>query len=122
MVRSGTRHALLISFSRLPADDSLAASAADRGTRGALLRSNHEAGLAAHHLPAMPSHGCVVVRRITDDRGREWRIRQLWSEHCHGLLFQCTVRGVRSEVRPMRGPLESLTDDELVEALLRAEE
>ena len=113
---------LSISFGRLPADDSLAASAADRGTRGALLRAGQSAALAPDHLPALPSHGCIVVRRITDDRGREWRIRQLWSEHCHGLLFQCTVRGVRSEVRPMRGPIESLTDDELVDALLRAEE
>ena len=73
--------------------------------------------LATDHLPAAPRHGCTVVRRITDDRGREWRVRQLWSENCHGLLFQCTVRGIRSEVRPMRGPLESLTDDELVSAL-----
>jgi len=73
--------------------------------------------VAADHLPAAARNGCAVVRRITDERGREWRVRQLWSENCHGLLFQCAVRGIRSEVRPMRGSLESLTDDELVSAL-----
>ncbi len=70
------------------------------------------------HLPADAGHGCTVIRRITDERGREWRVRRLWSENCHGLLFQCSVRGVRSEVRPMRGPLEALTNDELLDALL----
>ena len=72
--------------------------------------------LHAQHV-ADRVNGCIVVRRITDDRGRDWRVRQLWSEHCHGLLFQCSVRGVRSEIRPMRGPLEALTDDELLIAL-----
>ena len=73
-------------------------------------------------LPEPPRHGCSVIRRITDDLGREWRVRQLWSENCHGLLFQCAVRGVRSEVRPMRGPLESLTDNELLIALAPADD
>ena len=73
-------------------------------------------------LPDPPRHGCTVVRRITDDRGREWRVRQLWSENCQGLLFQCDVRGVRSEVRPVRGHLESLTDDELLVVLAPAED
>ena len=67
-------------------------------------------------------NGCIVVRRIIDDRGREWRVRQLWSERCHGLLFQCSVRGVRSEIRPMRGPLEALTDEELLIALAPADD
>ena len=71
----------------------------------------------SYQFPAPPAHGCIVVRRITDDRGRGWRVRQLWSENCHGLLFQCEVRGIRSEVRPMRRPLESLTDEELIMAL-----
>jgi len=73
--------------------------------------------LPLQQLPERPLHGCIVVRRITDDRGRGWRVRQLWSENCHGLLFQCEVRGVRSEIRPVRASLESLTDDELVMTL-----
>ena len=71
----------------------------------------------SHHGAQAPSHGCNVVRRITDDLGREWRVRELRSENCHGLLFQCVIRGVRSEIRPMRGPLETLTDDELLVTL-----
>jgi hypothetical protein len=113
---------LSISFGRLPADDSLAASAADRGTHGALLHAGRGTAAEPDRLPTTPRHGCVVTRRITDDRGREWRVRQLWSEHCHGLLFQCTVRGVRSEVRPMHAPLESLTDADLVSALAPADD
>ena len=73
-------------------------------------------------LPEARSHGCVVVRRVVDDRGREWRVRQLASENCHGLLFQCEVRGVRSEVRPLREPLDSLSDEDLVTALAPAED
>ena len=70
------------------------------------------------HRPAEASHhGCTVVRRITDDLGREWRVRRLRSENCHGLLFQCAVRGVRSEVRMVPRHLESLTNEELVVAL-----
>ena len=75
-----------------------------------------------HRLAEPPRHGCTVIRRITDDRGREWRVRQLRSESCHGLLFQCAASGVRSEVRPMRGHLESLTDDELLIALAPADD
>ena len=76
----------------------------------------------ACQFPVPPTHGCIVVRRITDDHGRGWRVRQLWSETCHGLLFQCEVRGIRSEVRPMHRPLESLTDDELVTALAQTDD
>ena len=112
---------LSITFGHLAAAQPHAASDADRGTRG-LVWTRYGAARASDHLPALPRHGCVVVRRITDDRGREWRVRQLWSENCHGLLFQCAVPGIRSEVRPMQGPLESLTDDELVTALEPADD
>ena len=112
---------LSITFGHLTAAQPHAASAADRATRG-LVWTRYGTALAPNHLPAPPRHGCVVVRRITDERGREWRVRQLWSENCHGLLFQCAVPGIRSEVRPMRGPLESLTDDELIDALAPAED
>ncbi len=97
-----------------------AGSGADRGILGAMWTANAPA-LVLDSVTA-PRHGCTVVRRITDDRGREWRVRQLWSENCHGLLFQCIVRGIRSEVRPMRAPLESLTDDELLTALSPADD
>lgn len=92
-----------------------------RETRGTTWIGAH-AELVSARTEERPRHGCIVVRRITDDRGREWRVRQLWSEHCHGLLFQCAVRGVRSEIRPMRGPLEALTDDELLLALAPADD
>jgi hypothetical protein len=99
----------------LPYQPGTTAPASVDPTRGTTWIGYHAGFAPAHVLP--PRHGCTVVRRITDDRGREWRVRQLWSENCHGLLFQCAVRGLRSEIRPMRGPLESLTDDELIIAL-----
>ena len=104
-----------LSISRMPQffPDARASSRLPEGTTWIWSRD----AVPAHPLAERPPHGCIVVRRITDDRGRGWRVRQLWSENCHGLLFQCEVRGVRSEVRPMRGPLESLTDEELVMAL-----
>ena len=105
-----------IAFGRRPALAS-GTSAADRGTHGSPWR-HYSAALAAELESVAPRHGCAVIRRITDDLGREWRVRQLWSENCHGLLFQCAVPGVRSEVRPMRAALESLTDNELTFALM----
>ena len=112
---------LSITFGQMPTTLFNGASSADRGTPGPVLGSVAATPVPGH-LPERPRNGCVVIRRITDDLGREWRVRQLWSEHCHGLLFQCTVRGIRSEVRPMRGSLESLTDDELLTALMPADD
>jgi hypothetical protein len=66
--------------------------------------------------------GCVAVRRVADDLGREWRVRELWSATGHALLFQCEVPGVRSEVRPVRSPMESLSDDDLAAALVPVED
>jgi hypothetical protein len=108
---------LSISVGRPTMPPPYGSSAADRGTRGRVLSSSDGTVFAPDHLPALPRHGCVVIRRIADDRGREWRVRQLWSGTSNGLLFQCMVPGVRSEVHPMHAPLESLTDDELVLAL-----
>lgn len=85
----------------------------DRGT----IWIGSPAAQAALGIVERPRHGCNIVRRITDDRGREWRVRQLWSENCHGLLYECAVRGVRSEIRPVRGHLETMTDAELLVAL-----
>ena len=75
--------------------------------------------LAPHALRTL---GCVAVRRLADDRGRAWRVRQVASATGPALLFQCEVPGLRSEVRPIRSPLESLSDDELLLALEPAED
>lgn len=113
--------ALSIRFGRLPFFLHVGESSADRGTLGPIWTGRTRSP-QPEPVKEVPQHGCTVVRRITDDRGREWRVRQLWSENCHGLLFQCSVRGIRSEVRPMRAPLESLTDDELITALAPADD
>lgn len=72
--------------------------------------------------PALPAFGCSIVRRVTDDRGRGWRVRQLWTMTGQALLFQCEVAGVRSEVRPVYAPLDLLRDDDLVGALAMVED
>ena len=65
--------------------------------------------------------GCVVVRRITDDLGRGWRVRELASGPGVTLLFQSDIRGVRSEIRSSREPLESLGDEDVLAVLLPIE-
>ena len=66
--------------------------------------------------------GCVVVRRITDDLGRAWRVREFRSTTGLGLFFRCDVPGVRSETRAAIAPLESLDEDRLVELLQAGQE
>lgn len=61
--------------------------------------------------------GCVVVRRISDDNGRGWRVREFRTASGVALFFRCDIPGVRPEARAVTAPLESLSDDELVEAL-----
>lgn len=61
--------------------------------------------------------GCIVVRRITDDAGRAWRVREFRSTSGMGLFFRCEVPGVRPETRAAVAPLESLDEDRLVELL-----
>jgi len=61
--------------------------------------------------------GCIVVRRITDDAGRAWRVREFRSTSGVGLFFRCEVPGVRAETRAAVAPLESLDEDRLVELL-----
>ena len=77
---------------------------------------------AAQRRASTAALGCAAVRRIADDRGREWLVRQVLTPAGRALLFQCAVRGVRPELRPVRAPLDSLSDDELVTALEAAEE
>lgn len=61
--------------------------------------------------------GCVVVRRITDDAGRAWRVREFRSTTGVGLFFSCEVPGVRAETRAAVAPLESMDEDRLVDLL-----
>ena len=61
--------------------------------------------------------GCIVVRRITDDAGRAWRVREFHSAAGVGLFFRCDVAGIRSETRAAFAPLESLDDERLVDLL-----
>ena len=63
--------------------------------------------------------GCIVVRRITDDAGRAWRVREFRSATGVGLFFRCDVPGIRAETRAAIGALESMHEDQLV-ALLQA--
>ena len=61
--------------------------------------------------------GCVVVRCITDDAGRAWRVREFRSPMGMGLFFRCDVPGIRAETRAAIGPLESLEDERLINLL-----
>ena len=83
------------------------------------LRRQHRHS-AQHPVGHAANLGCVVVRRVTDDRGREWRVRQAATAAGQALLFQCAVPGVPAELRRFRSPLESLSDDELVTELQTA--
>ena len=66
--------------------------------------------------------GCVVVRRITDDAGRAWRVREFRSTRGLGFFFRCDIPGVRAETRAAVAPLESMDEERLVEMLQNASE
>ena len=66
--------------------------------------------------------GCTVVRRITDDVGRAWRVREFRSTSGVGLFFRCEVPGVRAQTRAALAPLESLDEDRLVDLLQAGDE
>ena len=61
--------------------------------------------------------GCVVVRRISDDAGRAWRVRECRSTTGAGLVFLCEIPGIHAETRVASMPLESMTEDDLVRLL-----
>jgi hypothetical protein len=61
--------------------------------------------------------GCVTVRRITDDAGRAWRVREFRSHSGFGLFFRCEVPGIRSETRAASAALESMDEERLVDLL-----
>ena len=66
--------------------------------------------------------GCIVVRRITDDAGRAWRVREFRSTTGLGLFFRCEIPGIKAETRAAFAPLESLDEDRLVDLLQNASE
>lgn len=66
------------------------------------------------------SLGCVVIRRITDDAGRAWRVREFRSHTGLGLFFRCEIPGIRAETRVANASLESLDEDRLVDLLQNA--
>jgi hypothetical protein len=68
------------------------------------------------------SLGCVVIRRITDDAGRAWRVREFRSHTGLGLFFRCEIPGIRAETRVANASLESLDEDRLVDLLQNASE
>lgn len=74
------------------------------------------------HAPRRARPVPSLIRCIADDRGREWRVREVCSPAGHALLFQCAVRGVPSEVRAADAPLASLSDDALAGSLVRFED
>ena len=61
--------------------------------------------------------GCVAVRRITDDAGRAWRVREFRSQTGMGLFFRCEVPGVPAETRAAVAALESMDEECLVNLL-----
>ena len=61
--------------------------------------------------------GCVAVRRITDDAGRAWRVREFRSQTGLGLFFRCEVPGVPAETRAAVAALESMNEECLVDLL-----
>ena len=84
------------------------------------VRTLPRAALARHTPRAIL--GCVVVRRITDDLGRAWRVREFRSTTGLGLFFRCDVPGVRAETRAAAAPLESLDEDRLIDLLQAGQE
>ena len=73
-------------------------------------------------LSAPEALGCIVVRRITDDAGRAWRVREFRSTSGVGLFFRCDIPGVPAETRAALAPLESMDEDRLVDLLQAGEE
>ena len=87
-----------------------------------LFRPRTPTRLPRAHRPNPDALGCVVVRRITDDAGRAWRVREFRSSSGIGLFFRCDVPGVRAETRAAVASLESLDEERLVELLQAGEE
>ena len=86
------------------------------------LRPRTPSRIVRHRHVAREPLGCVVVRRITDDVGRAWRVREFRSTSGLGLFFRCDVPGVPAETRAAVAPLESLDEERLIELLQAGDE
>jgi len=80
-------------------------------------RSRTPSRVVGHRHVNREPLGCVVVRRIIDDAGRAWRVREFRSVSGLGLFFRCEVPGVRAEARAAVAPLESMNEERLVDLL-----
>lgn len=56
-------------------------------------------------------------RRIADARGVEWEVADFRSAAGRGLIFRCTVPGVRPEIRASAQAMDALSDEDLLVAL-----
>ncbi|MBA3557585.1 MAG: hypothetical protein H0W30_03195 [Gemmatimonadaceae bacterium] len=75
--------------------------------------------------------GCTIVRRISDNLGRHWVVREAGivrqsadtrrNARPRSLIFRCVTRGVRAEIRRAPIALHALTDARLLLMLARAE-
>jgi hypothetical protein len=83
----------------------------------AFFRSRTPSRIVRHRHVSREPLGCIVVRRISDDAGRAWRVREFRSVSGLGLFFRCEVPGVKAETRAAIAPLESMNEDRLVELL-----
>jgi hypothetical protein len=89
---------------------------------GPIFRPRTPTRLPRARRPNPDPLGCVVVRRITDDAGRAWRVREFRSSTGLGLFFRCDVPGVRAETRAAVAALESMDEDRLVDLLQAGKE
>ena len=90
--------------------------------RPATYRVRTPSRVVRHRHVSREALGCVVVRRITDDAGRAWRVREFRSSSGLGLFFRCEIPGIRSETRAAVAPLESLDEERLADLLQSASE
>jgi len=75
--------------------------------------------------------GCTIVRRISDNLGRHWVVREAGivrqsadtrrNARPRSLIFRCVTRGVRAEIRRAPIALHAITDSALLLLLARAE-
>jgi hypothetical protein len=86
-------------------------------SRTSRLRTTTPARAARSRLTSQEGLGCVAVRRITDDAGRAWRVREFRSQTGLGLFFRCDVPGVPAETRAAVAALESMEEECLVNLL-----
>lgn len=85
--------------------------------RASRIRLRPPARVVHSRQPSREPLGCVAVRRVTDDAGRAWRVREFRSPTGLGLFFRCEIPGIRAETRAAVAALESMDEERLVELL-----